>query len=328
MTQSTARPIWFSHVFAAATAFIWSFSYIHIIWLAEYVTPLQLVILRNLFFLPGVIALWIMRRPTVRGRSTAQWLIIIAVGCASGPLYHYPVAWGGDEGRTNASLIGLIIATVPVHVGWLAWLLLREPLTLRRILGLVLGLLGVMTVLAGHLFDDAITTTTTLMGVLAVVASAIIGGLNTVATRAARRSLHPLDLLCLAGTVGIIIALALTPFADVTSMSAIPLLGWWASFYLGFIAIAVAYACWYTALGGSLPAVSIAMYLFVPCVLSALWAWLWQDNHIGWEFFVGAALVLAGLLAGMERRPEGDAEPTAIAAARERTHLQQGPSTR
>ncbi|MGI9014525.1 MAG: hypothetical protein ACR2GY_09780 [Phycisphaerales bacterium] len=59
-------------------------------------------------------------------------------------------------------------------------------------------------------------------------------------------------------------------------------------------------------LGGQLPAVTVAMYLFISCILSATWAWLWQDNTINWEFFLGAGLILAGLLAGIEPK-----QPTA-----------------
>ena len=306
-TMATSeRPVVFYHLCAITTALIWSFSYIHIIWLDQYVTPLQMVLVRHYFYAPALILLWVWRKPQLKQISSKQWLLISAIAIASGIGYHFPLAWGAEKGA-NASLIGLIIATIPVHVGWLAWIILKEKLTVQRIVGLSFGLAGVTVVLVGRLLisDNAAPVAdiaaTHIVATCAIIIAAMVGGLNNVMTRRAKDFIHPIDLVCISGTIGVTICFLLTPFASVGDLAAMPALGWWAAFYLGVPAIAVAYMCWFTALSGSLPAVSVAMYLFIPCVLSATWAWLWQNNQIGLPFFIGAALVLGGLLAGLPR---------------------------
>jgi len=298
---------------ALGTALVWSFSYIHIVWLAESANPVQMVIVRNWMVSPVVAALWIAVRPRVRGLSWKEWALVATIAFASGPVYHLPLHWGGSEGRTNASLIGLIIATIPVHIGWLAWVILRESLTWRRVLGFLFGLGGIFVVLGGRDIDLAPEH---LEGPLAVTLAAVIAAFNVVLTRGARASFRPLELACLATTIAIVACLLATPFADMGALASMPFRGWWSAFYLGFFGIGVAYVLWFTALSGGLPAGSVAMYLFVPCVLSALWAWLWQDNQIGPAFFGGAGLVLVGLLVGAsQRQPTPPAGPEPATAA-------------
>jgi drug/metabolite transporter (DMT)-like permease len=81
----------------------------------------------------------------------------------------------------------------------------------------------------------------------------------------------------------------------------------------------VAWLTWASALAG-LPAVTVAMYLFLASVLAALWGWLFDGSAPGWPFVPGALLVLAGLLimartGGGRRAAEPGAPPPSEPAA-------------
>jgi drug/metabolite transporter (DMT)-like permease len=308
----------FHHAMALITSILWSFSYIHLIALGRYVTPEQLVVLRFEFSALALAAILLLRRPKLRGLSRTDWLLIIGIGLASGPAYHLVLSWAATNNRIDASLLGLIIATIPIFVGVLAWVCLGERPTLRRVLGLTLGLGGVGVVIwskADHASRDMTDATPfTLAGPLAVLCGAIIAAVNTVMSRAARHAVGPIDLTCISGLIAISVCLAMHPFVGMQQVLNMPWQGWWAAFYLGFVAIGIANFSWYTAVAG-LPAGSVAMYLFVPSVLSALWAWLWQDNHIGWGYIGGSALVLVGLLTGASGpKAEASVDPTDPAA--------------
>lgn len=291
---------------------MWSFSFIHIVWLAESANPVQMVIARNYFAAPVLAVLWWWRRPRIRGLSRTQWALIIGIALASGPIYHLPLHWGGSEGRAQASLIGLIIATIPIHVGWLAWITLGESLTWQRMVGLLLGLGGIFVVLGGTRGLDLLPAE--VAGPIAVTVAAVIAAFAMVMTRGSRHVFNPLDLACVASTIGLLICVVATPFSSMESLAHMPLRGVWSAFYLGFFGIGLAYVCWFTALSGGLPAASVAMYLFVPCVLSAVWAWLWQDNQIGLPFFAGAAMVLVGLIIGGRSNRVKSTKPEPAAA--------------
>jgi drug/metabolite transporter (DMT)-like permease len=295
----TARSAWFYHLMAILTIVIWSFSYLHIIWLAERVTPLRLTLLRYDFFAPAVAGLLLWRRPRLRGLRARQWWLILAIAIASGPGYYLPLSWGADDGRISASLMGLIIATVPIHVGWMAWLALGEKPTWRRAVGLILGIGGLAIVILSGSKSNGLSASG-LAGPLAVMFCALVAALNTVLVRASRTTLGPLDLVAVSGAIGVVMCLAIHPWAGMNQVAEMPWSGWWQSFYLGFVAIGVGYVTWFAAVSG-LPAGSVALYLFVPSVLSALWAWLWQGNQIGWPYVIGSLLVMVGLVIGVRR---------------------------
>jgi drug/metabolite transporter (DMT)-like permease len=310
--MSTHRPVWFYHAMALVTVIVWSFSYVHLVALAHYVSPAQLVVLRFEFSAAALAGILIWRRPKFSGLGWRDWILICAIGLASGPLYHLVLAWSAAEHRINASLMGLIIATIPIYVGILAWIFLGEKPTLRRVAGLALGVGGVAIVIVSRAGNHAISSpplsevstglgeNVTLAGPLAVTLAAILAAVNTVMSRAARHAVGPVDLTALSGLIAISVCLAIHPFANMHAVLNMPWQGWWAAFYLGFIAIGLANLSWYAAVAG-LQAGSVAMYLFVPSVLSALWAWLWQNNEIGWGYIAGSALVLLGLVTGASR---------------------------
>lgn len=306
---------------ALMTALIWSFSYIHIIWLSEHLPPAELVAVRFDFFLLAVLGLWMWRRPNLWHLTGRQWMLVLGVGMVGGPAYHLSLAWGAAENRIEASLIGVIIATIPIHVGWIAWIALGERLTIRRILGLLLGLGGMLLVIYGQYGEISFWQgggIAALAGPIAVTVAAVLGALNTVLARAARHVIQPIDLMAVSGLVGVVVCLSYQPFVGMAEVSVMPWTAWWAAFYLGVPAIAIAYLTWYAAVSG-LPSVIVAMYLFLTSVLSALWAWLWQDNTIGGWFVCGALLVLAGLVIpawpGVRRGPGGGAPVRAAQGA-------------
>ena len=279
---------------ALLTVFIWSFSYIHVIWLSEHVNPAGLVALRMDFYGIAILGMLLWRRPDLSRVRLKHWPVLILTGFVAGPGYHFPLAWSGSEGRIDAALIGLIIATVPVHTSWLAWLVLKEKLTIPAAIALGLGLTGVAVVILGR--EGSIDLLPAqLEGPIGCTIAAVMGGGIVTLSRLHRNLMKPMDFIIVTGGISVICSTALHPFADMGNWGNITLHGWWSVFYLGFIALGVAYTTWVIALSG-LPAVSVAMYLFLAAVLSACWGWAFQGDDIGWEFFLGMGLVFAGLI--------------------------------
>jgi drug/metabolite transporter (DMT)-like permease len=322
--MTPTKPVWYFHAMALFTVLVWSWSYVHVIWLARAVGPGGLVALRLDAFGVALLLLWFIRRPSLRHITRRQWLNLVIVGFVSYPAYHFPLAWGGSEGRTEAALIGLIIATIPVHVGWLAWLLLRERLTPMNIIALLLGLVGVTTVVVGkHGLETLVPSN--LAGPLAVTIAAIMGAGIATLNRGARHILKPMDLVTVGGTIGFLFGLPLHLDLTTAQLSAMTLVNWWQVFFLGFIAIGICYVTWITALSG-LRTVNVAMYLFLAAILSAFWGWLLQGNEIGPAFFIGAALVLAGLLTMVATTLRQSRANTATATAAPTGHPAEDPA--
>jgi drug/metabolite transporter (DMT)-like permease len=288
------------HLFALITAIIWSLSYVNLKYLTHSLDPTTIVGLRFDFFALVLIPLWIIRKPAIATFTPRQWALVITLGIIGGPLYHLLLTAGAAHHATNASLIGLIIATVPIYAALMAWAFLKEKPSLWQFAALIIGLAGVGLVITER--SSGLWELSTLTGPILLLIAAIVGGANTVLMRGGRTITNPIDLIIVSGSCGVAIMLPLQWWGDPSAILDLTPRGWAAGAYLGIIAIGVAYVTWCTALR-DLQATSVAMYLFVTNCLSALWAWLFQGDHIGWGFLGGSTLVLIGLILGATSKP-------------------------
>ena len=260
----------------------------------------EVVGVRKSILLIGCLALLAWRRPNLGHLRPVQWMQLAALTVVGGPLYHLVFSWSAGVGSSGASrldpaLLGLIMATVPVHTSWLAWIVLRESLTFRKILALALGLTGVFVVVLGRHGSVDLWPREALEGPIGATASAIIAGGIVVLTRACGRFLGPIDLVAVSGVgIGVLCA----PLLLITSperLAAMSPLGWGAIIWLGTGASLLAFVTWATALR-RLQALTVATYLFLSSLLAACWQWLLGGDGVQPTYFLGAGLILTGLL--------------------------------
>ena len=278
---------------ALVTVLIWSFSFLHIIILNEAIDPVSLVVLRKDIFAIGLIALLLWRRPKLSHLTRRQWGLVIAMSLVAGPMYHFTFAWSTGEGRIDVALLGLIIATVPIHTGWMGWLFLKEKLTLIKVIALALGLLGVITVIVGRRGGIDLLPEE-MAGPIGAMCAAMLAAGGSILTRACRSALGPLDLFSVTGAILLITIVPFHAMTDFQRIGEMNPLGWWAAVYLGVFGSGIAYFAWVAALSG-LQALNVAMYLFLASILAALWGWIFRGETIGWPFALGGVLVLTGL---------------------------------
>ncbi|MCZ6837079.1 MAG: DMT family transporter [Planctomycetota bacterium] len=293
-TPSSQKPTWFYHVMALSTVLIWSFSFLHIVNLNEAIDPISVVVLRKDIFAIGLVGFLIWRRPKLGHLTRRDWGLVLAMSLLSGPMYHFTFAWASGEGRISVALLGLIIATIPIHTGWLGWLILKEKLSVMRGIALALGLAGVVVVLFGQ-NEGLVLLPQKLAGPIAATCAAMFASLGMILTRANRGVLGPLDLFAVSGVVVVVIAAMFHPVADFERIGAMGLEGWGSAIFLGTFGSGIAYLTWVAALTG-LQAVTVAMYLFLASVLATLWGWVFRGEEVNWMFALGGVMVLAGLL--------------------------------
>jgi len=296
---TSVRPPWFYHAMALATVLVWSFSFLHIIILNEHIDPLSVVVLRKDIFLVLLIGLILWRRPPIAHMGPRDWALVIGMSLVVGPLYHFTFAWSAGvdasgANRIEVGLLGLILATTPIHAGWLGWVFLRERLTIVRIVALALGLGGVWVVILGKQKHIDLVPAH-LAGPIAATGAALFSAFGAILTRACRTVLRPVDLFLISGVIIVGVVALFHPAADFERIGAMGGLGWWAACFLGICGSGIAYLCWVAALSG-LQTVTVAMYLFLASTLAALWGWLFRGEAVGWLFAVGGAMVLAGLV--------------------------------
>ena len=204
-------------------------------------------------------------------------------------------------GLLPSGLAAVLIYLQPVLVGLLAWWLLGEPMTVAKILGLLLGFTGIVVVSGG-----AFAGHVSVAGVALAVAGALAWALGTVVFKATDGRVDPwwaVALPFLAGGAMLTLVGLIIEGPDITwSPRFVAALA-----FAGLVGTAAAWALWFGLVAGG-DAGRVASYIFfVPLVGVVIGAVL-LDETLTASLLVGAALVVLGVYL-VNRRPRRDPSP-------------------
>ena len=195
--------------------------------------------------------------------------------------------------HTTATNSALILSTVPTIVAVFAGALGLERITRRMWLGIALGTLGVMLVIATRGVGFAAGT---LRGDLLTVLAVLCWAGYTLGLRTVPEGVSPLrvtTVTTIAGTPGLL--LAGLPGMLRLNWGAVSLRAWLALGYAAVLSLVVAYLLWnrsVKAVGGT----RTAIYMCVTPLVAAGGAWLLLGERPHPLQGVGAVLIVAGVL--------------------------------
>lgn len=203
-------------------------------------------------------------------------------------------SWGLERVPTGRTVV--LAYTTPLWVTPAAALLLREALTSRRVLGVVVGLAGLVALFDPRTFDWS--DRAVVLGNLAILAAALLWAASIVHIRAHRWISTPFVLI---PWETLLATLLLTPIALATTP--LPRVEWSPSFilmllYVGVPGTAVAY--WAVAMASRcLPAVTTSLGLLATPVVSVITASLWLGEPVTLTLVLAILLVLGGVAIGV-----------------------------
>ena len=215
-------------------------------------------------------------------------------------------SWGGMAPLAlywlDAAEAAIIAYTMPVWAMLLAWPVLGERPTLRRLAGLACGLSGMVLLMLGPALDDYAMSQQLpwlqekLPGLAAILVTALMFAGGAVFTKRAPVTMAPVPLVAWQIVIGMIpvagMALALEPRvwpAEITP------LGWGCILYVGVVAQAVAYLFWFRALKRLPASVATIGSLLAP-VVGVVGSGVILGEPLGLRHAVALVLVLAGML--------------------------------
>ncbi|GAX88616.1 DMT family transporter [Effusibacillus lacus] len=129
-----------------AVIVIWGLNVVMIKFLVGHFPPVTLAAMRIGAATFLLLALLLSKR-LLQKISAKAWLYIIGAGISG--IFLHQITLGMGLQTANASTGSLILGLNPLVTGILAYLLFREPFTWNRILGVLLGFVGVLLVVAG-----------------------------------------------------------------------------------------------------------------------------------------------------------------------------------
>ena len=275
-----------------AACFLWAVSFIATKVAVGSVPPLTVVALRlvisALCFLVWILASGRAGVP----RSTLPGLLGLSL---LGTGLHYGIQTIGLQ-FTTASNAALYTITAPITIVLFAAFLLKERVSRRKVVGILVAVAGVLTVmgldtllaveLGGHVLGD-----------LLVLASIVMWGLFTVA---GKRLTDRLGALRVTAWVTVIGALWMAPVGWVEArtlrfdLATITVSAWVAIAFLGVMCSFLATLLYFVALERR-ESHKVGAYLYTLPPMTAVIAALYLGEHLGVGFLVGSLLVFAGV---------------------------------
>jgi drug/metabolite transporter (DMT)-like permease len=265
--------------------------------LLESLSPLWLMALRSALATVALFAI-----AGVRGRLAppprADLPVVLSITLLHMIGFGVLAAWGLQTVPAGRSVV--LAYTTPLWVAPAAALVLGERLTARRLVGVVVGLVGLLVLFNPLAFDW--TSRAAVLGNGAIVLAALLWAASIVHIRAHRWTSTPFDLVPWEMLLATAIVIPLAFASDGP-----PRLEWSGRvvallLYAGIPGTAVAY--WATAMASrALPAVTTSLGLLATPVLSVTVATLWLHEPVTLSLLAALVLILGGVAVGTTGHP-------------------------
>jgi len=266
---------------------VWGMSFLFIKVALEGLTPLQVALGRTL---AGAAVVWLIvavkRLPVPRDPSL--WRRVAALSLVANVIPFYAFAWAGE--RISSGVAGVYNATTPLMTLVIAIVFLPEERPSReRVVGLVLGFIGVVVVLGPWRGVDQANSITGQFAALGAAVSYGIG-FNVTRKKLAGTGLPPLVLAACQLTAAAVVLGVITPVVsrdpvELTPRVVLSMLA------LGGLGTGIAFAL-YHGLIRDIGATSASMVTFVIPLVAVTLGVAVLDEPLGWNLFAGGAVVI------------------------------------
>ncbi len=206
--------------------------------------------------------------------------------------------------RIPASMNAILVSTNVVLIAILSALFLKERLGWMRALGILVAFAGAMLVTfnRGFSLDGRID----LLGCAYSSLAALCFAVYTVLGKCLVDRNDPLIVTTLALFAGaVILAVVTAATVGFGSLARAGGQAWWLMVLLGVSMIGFAYPAWFETLK-RLPASRASVFVYFTPVFAVVLSLLILDERFSWLFYVGAALVLAGVGLASARTAQKD----------------------
>ena len=277
------------------TVVVWGWSFVATKICLNYMTPLELIGLRLLIALPVMAVIMRIRRINLRFTSHRRAL---ALGSIIIGLHVFIQITGINY--TTATNTGWIIAVTPLVMAVAAFLILKEKITRRAILGIVVATAGILLLVSrGNLGNLGWLTS---IGDWLVLASAHTWALYTVATKTVTRTHSSLAVtFAVFLPVAVVACGSIIFISDWSALLHLPLEAILALLFLGLFCTALAHWFWQKGVA-RVGAAEAGIFLYLEPLATTTLAVPYLNESFGLFTGLGGGLVLLGVWFAQRRR--------------------------
>ncbi|AGK97580.1 DMT family transporter [Clostridium pasteurianum] len=276
-------------IYLALAASIWGGMYVVVKIVVSVIPPLELVWMRYLVAIVALLAIGLITRQKWR-IDKRHFLIIIAIGIIGNAISIVTQETGTM--LSSAQMGAIITSSTPAFMVIFARLLLKERLTLKKGLSVCLATIGVFLIVGGGHVNLS-----SKLGGISLLIAALTWALMSVLVKRVPSNYSQIVVTTYSILVSLIV---LTPFVlprlhAINISQLIHPTIWGGVLYLGIISTACGFLLWNRGLQ-MLNASSGGLFFFFQPVVGTLLGWLILGENIGVTFWIGAILILTGVL--------------------------------
>jgi drug/metabolite transporter (DMT)-like permease len=199
--------------------------------------------------------------------------------------------------RIPASMNAVLVSTNVVFIAILATLILKEHITLIRIIGIVFALFGaaLVTFNKGFSFGEGVGSID-LLGCAFSLLAAFSFALYSILGKRILANNDPLIIAGIALFSGTVLLTILT--VSTVGFSEIAVAGWRTislMVFLGLTMIGIAYPLWFTCLK-RLPVSHASIYIYITPIFAVILSLIILNERFSWLFWVGGVFILGGII--------------------------------
>lgn len=272
-------------------SFVWAGSFIVVETATQEIDPIDLGFLRFLIATPLMILLVVLRKKPLRiPRKELPWLIILGL---TGVTLLYLFQFLGIY-YTNAPTAAVLINTNVIFIAILSSLFLREVVTKKRIVGIMLSFLGVFIIMFSDLSTEHLTFDNLfLIGGILMLLSAFCWALYSFVGKRLLKTYDEFVITTYAFVFGTVFYLPFVAGNLGSVVQQTSLNGWLAVLYLALTCSLFGYLGWYYALK-HIDASKAAVFLnFIP--LFTILMSFFLGTSFTWFFLLGAGFIIYGV---------------------------------
>jgi len=278
----------FGAIFLSLAASIWGAMYVVVKVVVEVVPPLELVWIR---YMIAVLALGLIGIAMKQSWKIAKkdWLFIFLIGLIGNTISIVTQEMGTM--LSTAQMGAIITATTPAFMVVFARLILKENITMKKCLSIVLATIGVGVIVGNGRID-----VTQQLGGIYLLVAALTWALMSVFVKKVPSHYSQIVVTTYSSMIAVIL---LTPFViprlkdlDLTSILQPTISG--GLLYLGIISTAGGFLLWNKGLQ-LMNASSGGLFFFFQPIVGTFLGWLLLDETIGLSFWLGSLFIFSGV---------------------------------
>ncbi len=278
---------------------IWGGTFVVSKYILNYIPPLTLITLR---YILAVLALFIfikfVSKEKLKKITKKDGFLFLLIGFI-GYFLSISLQFLGTK-LTDAHTGSVLTASTPAFTIIFAKLILKEKITLKKFISLMIASLGVLVVI-GYGGSKGFN----FLGDLALIGAAITWALLSVLVKIASKNNSSLIVTAYAIFIGLIFTIPFTVFelksTPITYINLNIILG---LIYIGVISTAIAFFLWNKGLEMVDTGIGSLFFFFQPLVGSFL-GWFLLNEKLGMNFFIGGVLILSSVfVVSYEKTPE------------------------